>query len=174
MVNAPTVTAVGCQHQAWPQPAKYSKHNLACKIPPHSHPAGVRVATVRQVSRHRVQTLCSAATHSSVSSSSCSSNGIQLVKGSGSSWTCKRLPASLAELLVTASCRLLGLTASLSLMTQPFPAQAGEIIQGMPRISDGDTLQVIPSTQCSALPQAAKHMLLGKTKVPMLSDRCHF
>ena len=152
MVTPPTITAAGCQHRAWPQRAEHSKLNLACKFYPKSRPGGVGTAPVRQVCRPRQ---CSAATHNSVSSSSCSSNEIQLVKGLGSSRACKRLPGSLAEVLVTASCRLVEITASLSLITQVFPAQAGEIIQGVPRVSDGDTLQVQP---CSALPQAAKQL----------------
>lgn len=168
MVNAPTITAAGCQHRARPQRAKHSKCNLACKPPLKSRPGGARAALMRPVCRPRVQTQCSAATHSSFSVSACPSNQIQLVKESRPSRTCKRLPASLTDLLVTASCRLVEVIASLSLMTQPFSAQAGEVIQGMPRVSDGDTLQVNPFTQsqgCSALPQAAKHRLHGNTKV---------
>lgn len=158
MVNAPTISAAGCQHQAWSQRAKYSTCNAASRFCRNSRSGSVGAAPARQVCQHRVPTKCSAAPDSSGSDSSCSRNEIQLVKGSGSNRTCRRLPASLAELLETTSCRLVEMTASLILMTQPLPAQAGEIIQGMPRVSDGDTLQVQPSTQfqCyAAWPQAA-------------------
>lgn len=38
--------------------------------------------------------------------------------------------------------RLIEALAALVLVGQPLPAMAGEIIQGMPRVADGDTLQV--------------------------------
>ncbi len=38
--------------------------------------------------------------------------------------------------------RLVEALAALVLVGQPMPAMAGEIIQGMPRVADGDTLQV--------------------------------
>ena len=173
MVNAATIAAAGCQHRARPQgPQHINCRDVACKLSPNLRPRSVGAALVRQVYRHRVQTQCLAATHNNVSGLSCSSKELQLLKGSGPSRTCRRLPADLAELLVTACRRLAEITACLSLMTQPFPAQAGEIIQGMPRVSDGDTLQVNPSMQshcCSALPQAAKliYILLGNTEVPV-------
>lgn len=171
-VNASAIAAAGYQHRSRPQRAKHSRcPDRTCKLVPNSHPSGVGAALVRQVCRYRVQTQCLAPIHSSVSGSSCSSEEIQLVKGSGFSRTCRRLPANLAELLMTACYRFVEITACLSLMTQTFPAEAGEIIQGMPRVSDGDTLQVDPST-CCALLQAAKHTLHGNTKVPVSIGSC--
>ena len=171
MVNAPTMAAAACQHQPWPQRTKPSKHlSYACALSFKARPGIVRLK-YRQVCHQRAQ--CSAVTRSSASSSGHSSDGIQFMRCSGSSQIC-RSPANLAELLVTVSCRLVGTIAALSLVTQPAPAHAGEIIQGMPRVSDGDTLQVnfpFRASCCSALCQACEHTLLDKTKVLVPSSK---
>ena len=142
MVNAPTIAAAACQHQAWPQRANRNKILVdAYKFPPQSPPGSVDAIKFRQV---RSEIKRSAATHTRSSASSSSSNEPQLVKGSKCSQARTWAAASLTELLVKVSCRLVGTIATLSLMTQPLPAQAGDIIQGMPRVSDGDTIQVNP------------------------------
>lgn len=172
MVNAPPMAAAACQRQPWPQRTKPSRTlGLACNFSPKSRPGTVRLK-YRQVCHQRAPQ-CSAVTCSSASGSGHSSDGKQLVRCSGSSQNC-RLPADLAELLVKVSCRLVGTIAALSLVTQPAPAHAGEIIQGMPRISDGDTLQVnfpFKASCCSALCQACEHTLLDKTKVLVPSSK---
>lgn len=141
MVNAPTVAAAACQRQPWPQRTKPSKTlGLECNFSPKSRPGTVRLK-YRQLCQQRAPQ-CSAVTRSNASGSGHWSDGIQLLRCSGSSMTPMWSPANLAELLVKVSCRLVGTLAALSLVTQPAPAHAGKIIQGMPRISDGDTLQV--------------------------------
>ena len=53
-----------------------------------------------------------------------------------------RLP-SVLTLLERVSCGLVEALAVFALVAQPLPALAGEIIEGIPRVADGDTLQVI-------------------------------
>lgn len=140
MVNAPTSAAAACQRQPWPQRTTPSKHfGVACNLSAKSRPGTVRLK-YGQVCRQPAQ--CSAVTRSSVTGSGHSSDGMQPVRCSGSSQTSAWSPANLAELLLEVSSRLVETVAALSLVTQSAPAHAGEIIQGMPRISDGDTLQV--------------------------------
>lgn len=140
MVNAPTIAAGVCQCRPWPQRTRPSKHvGLAYNLSPKSL-TGTVCLKYRQVCHKRAQ--WSALTRRGASGSGHPSDGIQLVRCSGSTQTSMWSPANLAELLVKISCRLVETVAALSLVTQPAPAHAGEVIQGMPRISDGDTLQV--------------------------------
>lgn len=52
-----------------------------------------------------------------------------------------RLP-SVLTLLERVSCGLVEALAVFALVAQPLPALAGEIIEGIPRVADGDTLQI--------------------------------
>ena len=38
--------------------------------------------------------------------------------------------------------------AAFILVAQPLPVLAGEVIQGVPRVADGDTLQVLTEAHC--------------------------
>lgn len=135
MVNAPTIVAAACQHQAWLQRGKHSKScSNAFKFTPRSRPSGVRAVCIQQLR-------CSATNQSTGSRSACLDNRLQNLTGSEPNHVCIRSP-NLAEVLLKVSCRLIEALATLSLLTQPLLAVAGEIIQGTPRISDGDTIQV--------------------------------
>ena len=171
MVNAPANAAAACQRQLWPQRTKPSKNpGLACNLSPKSRPGTVRLKN-RQVCQHRAPQ-CSAVTRRSAGGPRRSSDGIQLVRCSGCSMIPMWSPANLAELLVKVSCRLVGTIAALSLVTHPAPAHAGEVIQGMPRISDGDTLQV--SFLCRLAVALLASTLLSKRNVlvPLCKTLC--
>ena len=142
MVNAPTAAAAAvCQHQAWPQGANHSscRQPVPCvlKFAPRSRPVGAGAIHIRLPR-------CTAAMPSTRSVSSCSNNSRQSLKGSrsGQSCTSTSSPNHFAELLLKASRRLIETLATVSLLTHPLPALAGDIIQGTPRVSDGDTIQV--------------------------------
>ncbi|KAL3144151.1 hypothetical protein ABBQ32_003939 [Trebouxia sp. C0010 RCD-2024] len=142
MVNASSTTAAVYRLQAWPQRANHGKSHqrvpCACKSTPTPRSAGGGAVNIRRLR-------CSAAIPNSTTGSvlTCSNSRQTSHKGSGPSHACtSRLPINLAALLLKVSCRLIETLATVSLLTHPLPAMAGEIIQGSPRVSDGDTIQI--------------------------------
>lgn len=164
MVNASSTTAAVYRLQAWPQRANHGKSHqrvpCACKSTPTPRSAGGGAVNIRRLR-------CSAAIPNSTTGSvlTCSNSRQTSHKGSGPSHACtSRLPINLAALLLKVSCRLIETLATVSLLTHPLPAMAGEIIQGSPRVSDGDTIQVVPPTRvhsfCIRRP-GSTHRLIG-------------
>jgi len=66
------------------------------------------------------------------------------------SWPANPSCGCYPQSLVRLTSRVVEALAAFALVTQPLPALAGEIIQGTPRVADGDTLQVTSSakSQC--------------------------
>ena len=52
-------------------------------------------------------------------------------------------PAFLKEKASRLACKIVQVLAAFAIVSQPLPGIAGEIIEGLPRVSDGDTLQVV-------------------------------
>lgn len=158
MVNAFSTAAAVYPHQAWPQRANHGKSHqrvpCACKCTHTPRPVGGGALNTRQPR-------CSAAQLKSTTGSvlTRSNNSQTRFKSLKPSYACTpRLPVELAALLLKVSCRLIETLATVSLLTHPLPAMAGEIIQGTPRVSDGDTIQVVPSLFTASASGVAESM----------------
>lgn len=142
-VNASVVGVSGQQPQAWPQRIQ---RGLLCRST--NNRRVPRASKLRQTCPFRAEYRYSAAARTNSTRIACSASRKTLpVRECRPRSESQHSSDSPAELFVKLSCRLVELLAAVVLTAQPLPAQAGEIIQGMPRVADGDTLQVSPGCQ---------------------------
>ena len=140
-VNASVVGASGQQCQAWPQRA-----HCGVLFRNANNRFGLGAGRSRQACPFRAEFRRSAAARTNSIGVACSASRkiLPAQKLYSRSLEYQQSSDSPAELLVKLSCRFVEVIAAVVLTTQQLPAQAGEIIQGMPRVADGDTLQVSP------------------------------
>ena len=151
MVNASVFPAAACQQHTRPQNSRRS--DLCLRLPT----LGCRVlrgVQPWQACHFKAKSKLNTIVWANGNPAAQDIRALSVAKCSRSRLACTRLPSGPAELPNTTSSRLVGALAAFVLASQSLPATAGEIIQGTPRVADGDTLQVI-----SAIALLARQLL---------------